>query len=243
MITIPLMADPATLQRLKQNWESVQNDVHEATRRSGRDPSSVTIIGVSKYVGSETTAALIQAGCHDLGESRPQVLWQKAESLSLNHDLRWHLIGHLQRNKIRRLLREQPIIHSVDSQRLLAALATESVAQNQQVSVLLEVNISGDDAKTGFAIDDMVSVIDQIPTAGVRVEGLMAMAGWGTDPQEARRQFARLRELREQLTTEPGLPLRELSMGMSGDFREAIAEGATMVRIGSRLFEGVSERS
>ncbi len=244
MMPIPLMTDPATLLRLKQNWVSVQNDVHAAARQSGRDPSAVTIIGVSKYVGSETTAALIQAGCHDLGESRPQVLWQKAEALSHNNfDLRWHLIGHLQRNKIRRLLREQPIIHSVDSQRLLAALAAESVAQNQQISVLLEVNISGDDAKTGFAVDEMARVIDQIPTAGVRVEGLMAMAGWGTDPEDARRQFARLRELREQLTIDSGLPLRELSMGMSGDFREAIAEGATMVRIGSRLFEGVSQRS
>jgi len=237
------MTDAATLKRLKQNWECVQNDVQAAARQSGRDPSSVKIIGVSKYVASETTRALIQAGCHDLGESRPQVLWQKAEALSLDHDVRWHLIGHLQRNKIRRVLRESPIIHSVDSQRLLAALAAESVAQNQQTSVLLEVNISGDDAKTGFAVDDMAGVIDELPSEGVRVEGLMAMAGWGTDPEDARRQFAMLRELRDKLVQNSELPLNELSMGMSGDFREAIAEGATMVRIGSHLFEGVSERS
>jgi pyridoxal phosphate enzyme (YggS family) len=237
------MTDTGTLQRLKQNWESVQDEVHEAARQSGRDPGSVTIIGVSKYVGIETTDALIQAGCHELGESRPQVLWQKADSLSLDHDLRWHLIGHLQRNKIRRVLQANPVIHSIDSQRLLAALATESVAQNRQTVALLEVNISGDDAKTGLAVDDMAVVIDQLPSEGVHVEGLMAMAGWGTDPEDARRQFARLRELRDKLVHESGLPLEELSMGMSGDFREAIAEGATMVRIGSRLFEGVSERS
>ncbi len=141
------------------------------------------------------------------------------------------------------MLQAKPLIHSIDSLRLLSALAAESASQNHQTAVLLEVNISGDDAKTGFAVDDMASVIDQLPSEGVRIEGLMAMAGWGTDPEDARGQFARLRELRDKLTIDSGLPLRELSMGMSGDFREAIAEGATMVRIGSRLFEGVSERS
>lgn len=237
------MIDSATLERLKQNWESVQDEVREAARQNGRDPSSVTIVGVSKYVDSHITDALVQAGCHELGESRPQVLWQKAESLAHHRDLRWHLIGHLQRNKIRRVLQAKPLIHSIDSRRLLAALATESVAQDTQSSVLLEVNISGDDAKTGFAVEDMAGLIEQLPTEGVRIEGLMAMAGWDTEPEDARQQFARLRELRDELAIDSGLPLRELSMGMSGDFREAIAEGATMVRIGSRLFEGVSERS
>lgn len=237
------MTDSATLRRLKENWESVQNEVREAARQSGRDPSSITIVCVSKYVGLQTTDALAQVGCRELGESRPQVLWQKAELLSTKHKLRWHLIGHLQRNKIRRVLQAKPLIHSVDSQRLLSALAEESLAQSTQTAVLLEVNISGDDAKTGFAIDEMAGLMSLLPIEGASVEGLMAMAGWGTRPEDARGQFARLRELRDELSMVSGLPLRELSMGMSGDFREAIAEGATMVRIGSRLFEGVSEAS
>lgn len=235
------MTDPASLQRLKENWQSIQDEVREAALASGRKPESVSIIAVSKYVGCETTDALAQVGCCDLGESRPQALWQKAAALSQRPGLRWHLIGHLQRNKIRRVLQVRPLIHSVDSQRLLAALATESLAQNIQTSVLLEVNISGDENKTGFAVSAVSDLVAQLPMTGLQVQGLMAMAGWGTHRQDAREQFAQLRELRDQLATESGLPLPELSMGMSGDFREAIAEGATMVRIGSRLLEGVSD--
>lgn len=152
------------------------------------------------------------------------------------------MIGHLQRNKIRRTLRCDPVVHSVDSQRVLEAIADEAVLRDYQADVLLEVNISGDQAKTGFAPEGLGRVLANLPSSGVRVLGLMAMAGWGTDPDDARRQFAKTRQLRDELASVTGCELPELSMGMSGDFVAAIAEGATMVRIGSRLFEGVDSR-
>ncbi len=236
------MPDPSSFARLKDNWLRVCDEVAQAAAASGRGPSDVRVIGVSKYVDADTTGALVEAGCHALGESRPQQLWTKAESLSLGDTVRWHLIGHLQRNKIRRTLRYDPVVHSVDSQRLLEAIADEAVLRDYQADVLLEVNISGDQAKTGFAPDGLGRVLANLPPSGVRVLGLMAMAGWGTDPDDARRQFAKTRQLRDELASVTGCELSELSMGMSGDFVAAIAEGATMVRIGSRLFEGVESR-
>ena len=229
-------------QRIADNWQCIQQKVREAATASNRSPESVRIIGVSKYVDEELTRALTQAGCRDLGESRPQVLWQKAESMLDVEPLAWHIIGHLQRNKVRRALRCGPLIHSVDSTRLLEAIAEEAVLQDTCVRILLEVNISGDDAKTGFLPEEIGAVLESTPRAGIEVQGLMAMAGWGTDPAAARKQFEKTRDLRDQLESATGQNLPELSMGMSGDYQEAIRAGATMVRIGSSLFEGVMER-
>lgn len=236
------MIDARIRAQIERNWHSVRDEVHRAAGQCNRDPDSIRLIGVTKYVDSETTRVLAEAGCTELAESRPQVLWQKAESLSIPA-VRWHLIGHLQRNKVRRTLRQRPIIHSIDSERLLRAVAEEAESQNQVASILLEVNISGDAAKTGLPPMELARLLECLPTSGVRVLGLMAMAGWGTETADARRQFDQVRDLRDELQQRLGRKLPELSMGMSGDFREAIAEGATMVRIGSRLFEGVSERS
>ena len=229
--------------RISENWRAVQQKVREAAVRAGRDPDSVQIIGVSKYVDAETTSALVQAGCRQLGESRPQVMWQKADALKLGQTVTWHMIGHLQRNKVRRSLRYLPLIHSVDSQRILAAIADEASSQGLAVEVLLEVNISGDEGKTGFLPESLDAVLDSLPTAGVQVRGLMAMAGWGTSSDAARVQFDKTRELRDRLCLSSGRTLPELSMGMSGDFTEAIRAGSTMVRIGSMLFEGVTDRN
>jgi pyridoxal phosphate enzyme (YggS family) len=185
------------------------------------------------------TRALFEVGCTELGESRPQALWQKAESPGLGNGINWHLIGHLQTNKVRRLLRHHPIIHSVDSPRLLECVADESDAQGLTTRILLEVNISGDESKTGLEPDAAEDLLKQLPRSGVDVIGLMAMAGWGTDAGEARRQFDLARRLRDDWRQRHRLDLCELSLGMSGDYREAIAAGSTMVRIGTRLFEGI----
>lgn len=235
------MIEQQQQQRLSENWQTLQQQVSEAAIRSGRDPDSVQIIGVSKYVDAEMTHALVEAGCRQLGESRPQQMWQKADALKLDPSVNWHMIGHLQRNKVRRSLRYRPLVHSVDSPRILTALAEEASMQGQVVDVLLEVNISGDKAKTGFLPESLAAVLDSLPDDGVQVRGLMAMAGWGTGSQAAQMQFDRTRELRDQLSHSSGRPLPELSMGMSGDFTEAIGAGSTMVRIGSMLFEGVIE--
>ena len=228
-------------QRVAKNWQMVCDEVSEATRKAGRHPGDVRIVGVTKYVDAQTTASLVGAGCLDLGENRPQVLWDKTESGELPGSVQWHFIGHLQRNKVRRTLKYRPLIHSIDSPRLLQAIADESLHQSIATDVLLEINISEDEAKTGMSKKQIESILDNGVPQGVNIGGLMAMAGWGTDQRAAQEQFAAVRAYREKLRQQSGLPLRELSMGMSGDFVAAIKEGATMVRIGSRLFEGVRD--
>ncbi|MCO8122686.1 YggS family pyridoxal phosphate-dependent enzyme [Stieleria sp. TO1_6] len=230
--------DPVA-QRIQLNWQQVRDQVRSATAAAGRPPDSVRIVGVSKYVDAQTTAWLVEAGCHDLGESRPQLLWKKADEMARGDAIRWHMIGHVQTNKIRRLLAYQPLIHSVDSQRVLQAIDTEAQQQGRVIDVLLEVNISGDPTKTGLSPDQLKQLVAGADRPGVRVAGLMAMAGWGTEQAEAAEQFQAVARLRDELQSASGVPLPELSMGMSGDYQAAIAAGATFVRIGSALFEGV----
>ena len=234
------MSDVA--QRIAENLYAVRQRIAQAALRAGRDPAGVRLIGVTKYAGSELAAMLVQAGLADLGESRPQELWRKAEALS-GRPVRWHLIGHLQRNKVRRTLPLVTLVHSGDSLRLLATLDEESAALARPCEVLLEVNISGESAKHGFAPGELAPLMPTIAALShVRVRGLMGMAGLETNAGEARRQFASLRMLRDRLQADcpPPIGLSELSMGMSGDFEEAIAEGATLVRVGSALLEGVT---
>ena len=220
-----------------RRYRRVLEEVAAACDDVGRDPGDVTVVGVSKYVDAADTAELVRAGCKDLGESRPQVMWAKAESPEIGgvDPVRWHMIGHLQRNKVARTLRYPVVVHSVDSERLLSAIDDSATKAEVAVSVLVEVNPSGDADKTGLSSEDATRLIGSFDSDRVSIDGLMAMAGWGTDVDAARRQFAAVRELRDRIATD-ARPLRELSMGMSGDFPAAISEGATMVRIGSRLW-------
>lgn len=225
------------------NLARVRDQVAEACRRAGRNPATVTLIGVTKYVDAAAARLVHAAGCHDLAESRPQALWGKAEALAdLAPPPRWHLIGHLQRNKIRRTLAVNPLIHSLDSGRLLEALAAESAAGGV-CEALVEVNLAGDPDRTGATEAEAEAIVAAAATRPeIRIRGLMGMASVPDgDPGAARREFARLRELRDRFaaTLPGGDSLRELSMGMSGDFVEAILEGATMIRIGSALFAGL----
>lgn len=227
--------------KIAENWRTVRDDVDEACRVAGRDPDAVRIIGVSKYVDAATTQHLIDAGCNDLGENRPQVLWQKAETLRLPNHFRWHQIGHVQTNKVRRLLRHNPLIHSIDSEKLLVAISEEAASQGRDIEGLVEINISGESAKTGLmpeAARELLAKLRREPESirHLRITGLMAMAGWKTSPEAAGQQFRQLADLRGELQSVFDHELPELSMGMTGDFREAIAAGATMVRIGSALF-------
>lgn len=227
--------------RLRDNLVRVREQIATAAVRSGRRAEEVTLVGVTKYVDAAIARKLVEAGLNDLGESRPQALWEKAESLA-GLPIRWHLIGHLQRNKVKRTLPLAACIHSADSLRLLEEISREAVALGRTTDVLLEVNISGEAAKHGFEpgqIEPLLPAIARLPHVAVR--GLMAMAALEGGPNRARREFAALRELRDRLRTScPGeISLGELSMGMSGDFEIAIEEGATMVRVGSALFEGI----
>ncbi|WP_149495974.1 YggS family pyridoxal phosphate-dependent enzyme [Roseiconus lacunae] len=227
------------IDQIRANYQAVVQKIRQAESAAGRPSESVRLIGVTKYVDASTTQSLIDVGCADLGENRPQVLWQKAAELTVPKDFRWHMIGHVQTNKLRRLLKHRPLIHSVDSERLLRAIEEESRHQNCVTDVLLEVNVSGDENKTGLSVEEIRRLAKHCDPASVNLLGLMAMAGWGTAGDEAARQFAEVARLRDELEGELDRRLPELSMGMSGDFGEAIAAGATMVRIGSALFEGI----
>lgn len=232
--------------RCRSNLAAVRDRVTAACRLAGRDPEAVRLVGVTKYVSVGLTRMLFDAGCADLAESRPQSLWEKAPALADHEPTpRWHLVGHLQRNKIRRTLPLLSLLHSLDSLRLLGAIEAEAAAAGIVCNALIEVNIAGDPGRTGVMEADAAALVEAaMGMRHVRVLGLMGMAAapdGDATGSGSRRQFARLRELRDDLAghtpTATGLP--ELSMGMSGDFIEAILEGATLVRIGSALWEGI----
>jgi pyridoxal phosphate enzyme (YggS family) len=229
---------------LASRLQRVEERLRAACRRAGRERAEVTLVAVTKTVPPEVAAQLVGLGVAHLGESRPQELWRKAAALP--RSVRWHLIGHLQRNKIDRTLPLVEMIHSVDSLRLLAALDEEAGKQGRTPAVLLEVNASGEASKHGFAPHDLPGVAARV--SGVRhlqVRGLMTMAAPADDPRACRPTFAALRGLRDRLRGElpPPHTLEHLSMGMSGDFEVAVEEGATLVRLGSVLFEGLGERA
>jgi len=240
-------------QRLRENLATVRGRIEEACRRAGRPAGDVRLVGVTKYVSADLTAALLAAGCEDLAESRPQTLWTKAEALAgLTPPPRWHLVGHLQRNKVRRTIGLVTLLHSLDSLRLAEAIDAEAAVQRRlcdggrPCDVLVEVNLAGDPGRTGVAepeVEPLLVALGTLPH--IRVRGLMGMASVPEGPEAgamARRQFARLRNLRDRLRERFGGdgPLAELSMGMSDDFEEAILEGATLVRVGSVLWEGLT---
>lgn len=225
------------------NLRRIQEKIAEAELEAGRPAGGVCLVGVTKYVSADAAAALLQLGIADLGEARPQQLWDKASDPRLNEQagVRWHLIGHLQRNKVDRTVPLTALIHSVDSERLLRAIDTAASSLHRRQQILLEVNCSGDSSKDGLTPQEtlrLVGSLDRFPC--VELRGLMTMAALEGGPQTARQNFADLRDLREQITAELGQSLPVLSMGMSGDLREAILEGATHVRVGSALWEGVA---
>lgn len=228
-------------QIVADNVAHVRERIAAAAIRSGRDPQNVTLVAVTKYVDARTTALIREAGCLDLGESRPQELWSKASEAPLA-GVRWHLVGALQRNKARRTLPLVSLIHSVASEKLLATLDELAVEFALAPAVLLEVNCSGDIAKQGFSADQMHRLLSRLAKLRrVRVKGLMTMAALEGGTAVARANFAALRKLRDELVPScpPNVALDELSMGMSDDFEAAIAEGGTIVRVGSLLFEGL----
>ena len=241
-IAAPMPDSPASnVELLAANLSVVRQRIDEAAARSGRDGHEVTLVGVCKYIGPRLTRQLVEAGCDQLGENRPQQLWEKTTQLE-GTGAAWHLIGHLQRNKVRRTLPLIAMLHSGDSQRLLKAVNEEASRHGHSLPVLLEVNISGDATKHGFHPDQMPGIIEQVSTLEfLDVEGLMTMASLAGGPEKARGDFAALRELRDRLREycPDNVRLDDLSMGMSGDFEVAVEEGATLVRVGSALFEGI----
>jgi hypothetical protein len=224
---------------LAERLQSVEERMVAACARAGRPRSDVSLVAVTKSVSVEIAALVAELGVLDLGENRPQEFWRRAEALPNVH---WHFIGHLQRNKIERTLPSVHLLHSVDSLRLLTALEAEAAKQGRRVEVLLEVNASGEANKQGFDPDALPRLMPELAKLRqVHVRGLMTMAALVDDPEQCRPTFAVVRKLRDRLRGDLAPPhdLAHLSMGMTNDFEVAIEEGATLVRVGTALFEGL----
>ena len=229
-------------ERLAANYTGVLTRIERACARAGRATNSVRLVAVTKYAKPEWIRGLIELGARDLGESRPQQLVDRVSQFG--PDVHWHLIGPLQRNKVRRVLPLVELIHSIDSVRLLDAIDRIAAEENLQPRVLLEVNVSGEATKQGFAPEHLLAAASQLQgLQHVRIEGLMTMAPHTENAEEIRPVFRALRDLRDELAGRLKRPLPELSMGMSNDFDIAIQEGATIVRVGSDLFAGLDDQS
>jgi pyridoxal phosphate enzyme (YggS family) len=219
----------------------VRERIAQACARSGRSPEEVTLIAVTKTFPVEVVRAAVAAGLRDFGENRVQELVEKAEAVpgeGAGGGVRWHLIGHLQRNKARDAVRDADLFHALDSLRLAEALERRAEAAGRVLPCLVQVNVSAEDTKEGVAPAEAHAFLDALaPFGHLRIEGLMTLAAPVETAAEleavVRPQFQRLRRLAE---TYPGGGLRVLSMGMSGDYAVAVEEGATHVRVGSALF-------
>lgn len=241
--------------KLTDNLRRVEGRLAEACARAGRDRSEVTLIAVTKTVGVDVIRQLLELGVTQLGESRVQELSRRAAMIQEWASRRpkdaggdaasspaWHLVGHLQRNKVKQLLPWVAMIHSVDSLRLAEEVDLHAGKLGRRIPVLLEVNAGGESQKHGVAVGAALHLAEQMATLShVELRGVMAMAPLSEDPAVIRRAFERTREVFEEIVSERvcGPAFRELSMGMSNDFEYAIEAGATCVRIGSALFEGL----
>lgn len=227
--------------RIAANIADVSENVAEALLAAGRNLGEVRIVAVSKTQPAESVAAAYRAGMTIFGENYAQELREKAPKAEniLGVSPEWHFIGHLQTNKCKYVAPYCSTIHSLDSVGLAQELSKYAAKLTKEFSVLLQVNTSGESGKHGCSPKDLQSVAASImPISGIHIIGLTTIAGLGGSPDEVIREFALLRRLRKVLAQETGLSELnlELSMGMSGDFREAIAEGSTIIRIGSLIF-------
>ena len=213
--------------------------IADAARRSGRAPSDVTLIAVSKTFGADAVRAAHAAGQKDFGENKVQEAEQKKAATADLPDVAWHLIGHLQSNKVRRAAASFRTIHSVDSAELLERLDRAAAEQGTSPEILIQADLAGEATKSGAPEADVEGLARAaLGAAALRLVGLMLIPPWNENQEETRRWFVRLRSLRDRLLA-AGIPahaLQHLSMGMSHDFEAAIEEGATMVRVGTAIF-------
>ena len=225
-------------ERILANLREVRDRIAQAARRSGRTPDAVRLVAVTKTVPAETIPILLAAGQADIGENQAQQLRDRARELA-GPGVRWHMIGHLQRNKVKYVVPVCAMIHSVDSPRLAEEISKRAAAFGARATCLLEVNAGGEEAKWGVPPPEaprLAAAVAALP--GVDLVGLMTMAPLADDPQTVRPVFAALRECLARVNREGDVPkpLAELSMGMTQDYETAVEEGATIVRIGTALF-------
>ena len=223
---------------MKQRLQAVMERIRQACERSGRDPQSVRLVAVSKTMPAERVRRAVAAGVQILGENYVQEARDKIARLA-DLSVSWHFIGHLQTNKAKYVVRMFDLIHSLDSYKLARELDRQAGRRGRIQPVLIQVNISREESKSGIASEEIESLVRQV--AGLEhlaLQGLMTMPPFFDQPERARPYFRRLADLARRIESLdiPGVSMKELSMGMSGDFEVAIEEGATLVRVGTAIF-------
>ena len=220
-----------------ENYRAVEEKVKNACQRAGRKREEVTLIAVSKTKPVSMIEELLPLGVRDFGENKVQELTAKEEVLP--KDIRWHMIGHLQRNKVKYIIDKACMIHSVDSLRLAREISKEAVKHELDVPVLIEVNVAGEESKFGVSVEETPSLVQEVSKLpGIQVKGLMTIAPYVEDPEENREIFRNLRKLSVDIREKnfDNVTMNVLSMGMTGDYEVAIEEGATHVRVGTGIF-------
>ena len=221
---------------IKENLNMVETRIRDACSSCGRAADEVKLIAVSKTKPVSALEEAYDYGCRDFGENKVQELVDKYEVMP--KDIRWHMIGHLQRNKVKYIVDKVFLIHSVDSLRLAQEIEKEAAKKDINVNILVEVNVAGE-SKFGTTAGEAVSLVEQIAKLPhVRVRGLMTIAPYVEDPEENRRYFAKLKQIYVDIIHKniDNVFMEELSMGMTGDYEVAITEGATYVRVGTGIF-------
>lgn len=222
---------------IKENIDIVKSKVAAACRRSGRNSGDVTLIAVSKTKPVSDIEEAYETGTRDFGENKVQELDEKFPVLP--KDIKWHLIGHLQRNKVKYIVDKVELIHSVDSVRLAEQIEHEAAKKNITVNILVQVNVADEDTKFGLRSEDTIDVIKQMSRLShVRIKGLMTIAPFTDNPENNREYFRKLKKLSEEIEALhiDNVEMKELSMGMTGDYEVAVEEGATLVRVGTGIF-------
>lgn len=222
---------------VKENYNYVKQQVEETAKACGRDPKEITLIAVSKTKPLENIEELIEIGVEDFGENKVQELCDKYEHVS--QPVRFHLIGHLQTNKVKYIVDKACLIHSVDSLKLAQTIQKEAAKKQVIAQILIEVNVAEEDSKFGLHTEDVIPFIQEISTMpNLHVNGLMTIAPFVDDPEDNRKYFRILKQLSLDITSKniDNIDMNVLSMGMTNDYKVAIEEGATMVRVGTAIF-------
>ena len=222
---------------LADNLRQVQANIEKACKSVGRDPSEVTLVAVSKTKPVEMLMEAYDAGARVFGENKVQEIMDKYDHIP--SDVQWHMIGHLQRNKVKYIVDKVSMIHSVDSLRLAETIEQEAAKKDVKVPILLEVNVAEEESKFGLKMDEVLPLIHEISSfRHIEIKGLMTIAPFVDDPEDNREVFRKLKKLSVDIAAKNinNTTMSVLSMGMTGDYQVAIQEGATMVRVGTGIF-------
>ena len=222
---------------LKENLANVEKNIEQACKNAGRSRDEVTLIAVSKTKPVEMLQEIYEENIRDFGENKVQELCSKMEQLP--SDIRWHMIGHLQRNKVKYIVGKVELIHSVDTYRLAEEINIQAKKQNVIVPILVEVNIAHEESKFGISAEDAILLVEEISKLeNIRIKGLMTIAPYVENPEDNRLYFRKIKQLSVDITNKniDNVFMEILSMGMTGDYMVAIEEGATMVRVGTGIF-------